>query len=472
MNLHACIRRCAGCRRSTSCAGSKPPGGRLSFTLAGGGALPHAVGAVAAGQGARGSARRAAVRAAASRARADRAGAAFHRTVTDKLRELRSPRRTPCRRRSATRADRLDDGVLRFVVAHSAPCPHSAPRIPRPDVYVSADDRMVDLAKGDVDVAIRYLAHPRAPRERDVPLRRALHAGREPRARQARPEDCQVPADLAHHVLLHFDDPDGRTPWINWSAWLAANGAAGPQAGGRDALLALRSGDPGGDRAGKAWRWGAYRSSPASSSAASSWRPSASATIRRAGYYAIPAPHAAAQPEVAGVRRVAGARNRRRSDGNASHVENDDARSFARAVAMDRAVRRACSDGRARARSRRGRRPPRAALRRARGARARRRPRRRFACEPRRRAGRRHARRSTSNATRGRSPGQTFDAIVVTNYLHRPLFRALCARRWRRTASCCTRPSRWATRPTAGRRIPISSCAATSSCRWPRWLPA
>jgi DNA-binding transcriptional LysR family regulator len=32
------------------------------------------------------------------------------------------------------------------------------------------------------------------------------------------------PADLAHHVLLHLDDPEGRTPWLDWRAWLAANG--------------------------------------------------------------------------------------------------------------------------------------------------------------------------------------------------------------------------------------------------------
>ena len=32
------------------------------------------------------------------------------------------------------------------------------------------------------------------------------------------------PADLARHVLLHLDDPDGLMPWLNWPAWLAANG--------------------------------------------------------------------------------------------------------------------------------------------------------------------------------------------------------------------------------------------------------
>jgi hypothetical protein len=32
------------------------------------------------------------------------------------------------------------------------------------------------------------------------------------------------PADLARHVLIHLDDPGGIVPWLNWPAWLAANG--------------------------------------------------------------------------------------------------------------------------------------------------------------------------------------------------------------------------------------------------------
>jgi LysR family glycine cleavage system transcriptional activator len=28
------------------------------------------------------------------------------------------------------------------------------------------------------------------------------------------------PADLARHVLLQYDDPDGRHPWLHWKTWL------------------------------------------------------------------------------------------------------------------------------------------------------------------------------------------------------------------------------------------------------------
>jgi DNA-binding transcriptional LysR family regulator len=35
------------------------------------------------------------------------------------------------------------------------------------------------------------------------------------------------PADLARHVLLHLDDPDGRMPWLDWTMWLTSNGQPG-----------------------------------------------------------------------------------------------------------------------------------------------------------------------------------------------------------------------------------------------------
>jgi len=107
------------------------------------------------------------------------------------------------------------------------------PRLPafralRPDVevYVSANDRTVDLARGEVDLAIRYCGEATAPRdglrlfgERMLPVVSPAVA-RDPRTPLRRP------ADLARHVLLHLDDPEGRTPWLDWRSWLAANGEA------------------------------------------------------------------------------------------------------------------------------------------------------------------------------------------------------------------------------------------------------
>jgi DNA-binding transcriptional LysR family regulator len=95
------------------------------------------------------------------------------------------------------------------------------------EVYVSADDRLIDLGRGDVDVAVRYLADANSPEggvrlfgERMLPVVAPLllRGGGLPLAK---------PADLAHHVLLHLDDPEGRTPWLDWTVWLAANGQPG-----------------------------------------------------------------------------------------------------------------------------------------------------------------------------------------------------------------------------------------------------
>jgi DNA-binding transcriptional LysR family regulator len=99
-------------------------------------------------------------------------------------------------------------------------------RHPDVEVYVSADDRVVDLARGDVDIAVRYLPDAAAPEsavrlfgERMTPVAspKIVRGGRA----------LRTPADLAQHVLLHLDDPDGRTPWLDWRSWLTSNGQPG-----------------------------------------------------------------------------------------------------------------------------------------------------------------------------------------------------------------------------------------------------
>lgn len=97
-------------------------------------------------------------------------------------------------------------------------------RHPDVDVYISADNRIVDLDRERIDLAVRYCSEAMAPTgsprlfgERLVPVcSPALAADR------ARP--LKRPEDLAQHVLLHIDDERGRFTWLNWSAWLAAIG--------------------------------------------------------------------------------------------------------------------------------------------------------------------------------------------------------------------------------------------------------
>jgi DNA-binding transcriptional LysR family regulator len=149
-------------------------------------------------------------------------GSAFHRDVTEALRALV--------RAADEVAAREREPRLTITTTVSFASLWLIPRLPRfrvrhadVDVYVSADDRNVDLSHGDVDVAIRYLGATVPPDatylfgDRMLPVVSPRVAA-DPRTPLARV------GDLRHHVLLHFDDPEGRAPWINWAAWLAANG--------------------------------------------------------------------------------------------------------------------------------------------------------------------------------------------------------------------------------------------------------
>ena len=152
-------------------------------------------------------------------------GAAFHRDVTDVLDSIAAAAE---RARGATRAPGL---TLSTTVSFASlwVIPRLATfreRHPDVEVYVSADDRVVDLARGDVDVAVRYLPEAAVPEgavrlfgERMTPVASPKVAA------GARP--LRTPADLTRHVLLHLDDPEGRTPWLDWRSWLTSNGAPG-----------------------------------------------------------------------------------------------------------------------------------------------------------------------------------------------------------------------------------------------------
>jgi len=153
------------------------------------------------------------------------AGTAFHRDVTEALESLAA---ATDRLRGATRSPGL---TLSTTVSFASLwiIPRLATfraRQPHVEVYVSADDRVVDLARGDVDIAVRYLPDSAAP-ENAVRLfgERMTPVASPKIARGASP--LRAPADLTKHVLLHLDDPEGRTPWLDWRSWLTSNGQPG-----------------------------------------------------------------------------------------------------------------------------------------------------------------------------------------------------------------------------------------------------
>jgi LysR family glycine cleavage system transcriptional activator len=89
---------------------------------------------------------------------------------------------------------------------------------PGVDVRIMAETRVQDLERDGLDIAIRHgpasLAGPNAVRlmgERVFPVC-------SPRLLKKIP--LEKPSDLSRHVLLQYDDPDGRHPWLHWKTWL------------------------------------------------------------------------------------------------------------------------------------------------------------------------------------------------------------------------------------------------------------
>jgi LysR family glycine cleavage system transcriptional activator len=98
------------------------------------------------------------------------------------------------------------------------------------DVRIMAETRVQDLERDGLDLAIRHgpaaLAGPNAVRlmgERVFPVC-------SPRLLKKIP--LEAPADLAKHVLLQYDDPDGRHPWLHWKTWLEVERIAHLRAAG------------------------------------------------------------------------------------------------------------------------------------------------------------------------------------------------------------------------------------------------
>ena len=291
-------------------------------------------------------------------------------------------------------------------------------------------------------------------------------------------------------MLLHLDDPDGRTPWLEWSVWLAANGQPGLEAGRLAAVQALRPADPGGGR--RAGR----RAGP---------RPAdRRASARRAPRGAVPEAlrfgpgllrgRRAARGRArrrGGVRRLAARRGRRRSRGRPPMRASRRARARFRAEDVDE--RRPSPPLRiARCRRRRG--SSRFAHLVPRGARVL-----DLACGT-----GRHARFFAARGCRvvavdrdaaalaamagvagietrvvdletGAWPlaGERFDAVVVANYLHRPLLAPLLgdARRRRRAALRDVRPRQRGVRAADESGFPARAGRAVAACRRParRW---
>ncbi|ARP93213.1 LysR substrate-binding domain-containing protein [Bordetella genomosp. 13] len=91
---------------------------------------------------------------------------------------------------------------------------------PGVDVRVAADNRLLDLSREHIDIAIRYCTPAQAPRG----ARRMFGEALAPVAHPSLGLRKLDRAALARHTLLEFDGQDW--PWLHWQEWLAAHGLA------------------------------------------------------------------------------------------------------------------------------------------------------------------------------------------------------------------------------------------------------
>src|SRR5947209_4176410 len=97
---------------------------------------------------------------------------------------------------------------------------------PDVEVKITAETRVQDLERDGLDIAIRHgpasLAGPNAIRlfgERVFPVC-------SPKLMRDKKRPLRIPGDLKNHVLLQYDDPEGRHPWLHWKTWLEVEGIA------------------------------------------------------------------------------------------------------------------------------------------------------------------------------------------------------------------------------------------------------
>lgn len=102
---------------------------------------------------------------------------------------------------------------------------------PLVDVRISTSTGFVDLDRSNVEIAIRYTAI-KPPGKATKLFEEEVFPVCAPELLKDRNKPLSTPADLRHHVLLHYDDPDNRLSWLDWPTWLEAVGLSDFKAAG------------------------------------------------------------------------------------------------------------------------------------------------------------------------------------------------------------------------------------------------
>ena len=99
-------------------------------------------------------------------------------------------------------------------------------RYPDIDVRISANDDVVDLTRGDFDIAVRYGTGRYPGLTVELLMRNEVFPACSPQLLEAGPP-LRTPEDLSHHALIHDQAVDRDPLAPTWAMWLKAAGVAG-----------------------------------------------------------------------------------------------------------------------------------------------------------------------------------------------------------------------------------------------------
>ncbi len=95
-------------------------------------------------------------------------------------------------------------------------------RHPELEVRIAADNDLIDPDRERIDAIVRYCPPEVAPPGAQRLFGELVCPVASARLVRRRRAALRMPEDLRHHVLLHLDDPAGRTPWLSWRVWFEA----------------------------------------------------------------------------------------------------------------------------------------------------------------------------------------------------------------------------------------------------------
>lgn len=96
---------------------------------------------------------------------------------------------------------------------------HFRSQRPDIDIRIAANNEMLDLEHEGIEVAVRYCTPKNAPRDAIKLFGEVVLPVCSPRS-LTRAAPLARAEDLHHHILLHYERPEGITPWLSWTVWL------------------------------------------------------------------------------------------------------------------------------------------------------------------------------------------------------------------------------------------------------------